>query len=226
VDPLSHWDVLSVGPTGSVNPLSIPSSVVTTIYTEDFNSINAPLGHFNGGPNGQSTARHDLVYGADLMTGWTKSSSFTNDIHCVDTANTWSGGVVSTNPQNWGIMIYATTIITQSDGIVGSNTIGTQYSIDFLAAGAVYQITSQVNNGSNDKLLVEVLRALDSAVLHSFNHIPAAPVGVGNLGLLPVSFAYTGDGSGNIKFRIGSGNPGQGRFQGTIDDLSLSRLSN
>ncbi|MCF7730782.1 MAG: hypothetical protein K9N23_03805 [Akkermansiaceae bacterium] len=174
----------------------------------------------NGGPDGQVTTTHDLGVGGSL-SGWTKSGGGT--IHAVDTNNIWTGGTVSTNPPNWGVMIWEDNVITQTVGIAGSNDSGVDYSIDFLAAGAVYENHAhQVNNGTTDGLRIEVLRASDSAVLHSFDHLPAQPVGVGDLGLLPVNFTYTGDGSGDILFRIGPANPGQGRFQGTIDDLQLS----
>ena len=193
------------------------SAGATTIFTENFNGITAPPGNFNGAPVGQVTTTHDIVFGASLA-GWGTAGAGT--IHAVDTANTWPGP--TTNPANWGVMIWQDNVITLSAGIGGSNVNGTQYSIDFSAAGAVYEAPGQVNNGTTDNLLIEVLRASDSAVLHSFNHTPAPPVGVGNLGLLPVNFGYTGDGSGDILFRIGPGNANQGRFQGTIDDLSLT----
>ncbi len=191
------------------------TSVNAAIFTEDFNGLTGLI--LNGGPVGQVTTTHDLGYDGNLA-GWNKAGS--GDIHAVDTANTWPGP--TGNPRNWGVMIWQDNVITQQAGIAGSNDNGTPYSIDFLAAGAVYEIPGQVNNGTTDNLQIEVLRASDSAVLHTFNHTPAPPVGVGNLGLLPVNFNYTGDGSGDIKFRIGPGNAGQGRFQGTIDDLTLT----
>ena len=193
------------------------SAGATTIFTENFDSITAPPANFNGAPAGQVTTTHDLVFGASLA-GWGNAGA--GSVHAVDHANTWPGP--TGNPSNWGVMIWQDNVITQSAGIGGSNTNGTLYSVDFLAAGAVYEAPGQVNNGTTDNLLIEVLRASDSAVLHSFNHTPAPPVGVGNLGLLPVNFGYTGDGSGDILFRVGPGNPNQGRFQGTIDDLSLT----
>jgi hypothetical protein len=196
------------------------SAGAATIFSENFNGVTAPGGNFNGSPSGQVTTGHDLVFGASL-TGWSGAGG--GVIHAVDTANTWPGP--TTNPQNWGVMIWQDNVITQTVGIAGSNANGTQYNIDFLAAGEVYEAPSQVNNGTTDNLLIEVLRASDSAVLHTFNHTPAAPVGAGNLGLLPVNFGYTGDGSGDILFRIGPGNANQGRFQGTIDDLVLSTVT-
>lgn len=187
------------------------------LFSEDFDGITG-LG-LNGGPGGQVTTTHDIGFGGSL-TGWSKSGAGT--IHAVDTANTWTDSAVSTNTPNWGVMIWQDNVITQDAGIPASNDSGIEYSIDFLAAGAVYTSAGQVNNGTTDGLKVEVLRASDDAVLHTFTQVVAQPVGVGDLGLTPYSFNYTGDGSGDIKFRIGPVNAGQGRFQGTIDDLLLS----
>lgn len=174
----------------------------------------------NGGPNGQVTTTHEVGVGGTLA-GWSNAGAGT--IHAVDTHNIWTGGVVSTNPANWGVMIWQDNVITQTAGTPGSNDSGVAYSIDFLAAGAVYENhAGQVNDGTTDGLRVEVLRASDDAVLHTFTQVVAQPIGVGNLGLTPYSFNYTGDGSGDIKFRVGPLNAGQGRFQATIDDLQLS----
>ena len=173
----------------------------------------------NGGPNGQVTTTHDVGVGGSLA-GWSNEGAGT--IHAVDTHNIWTGGVVSTNPPNWGVMIWQDNVITQTTGTLGSNESGVGYRINFLAAGAVYQQAGQVNDGTTDGLRIEVLRASDDAVLHTFDHITAPPVGLGDLGLLPVNFTYTGDGSGDILFQVGPVNAGQGRFQGTIDDLQLT----
>ena len=174
----------------------------------------------NGGPNGQVTTTHEVGVRGTLA-GWSNEGAGT--IHAVDTHNIWTGGVVSTNPANWGVMIWQDNVITQIAGTPGSNDSGVGYSIDFLAAGAVYENNgSQVNDGTTDGIQIEVLRASDSAVLHTFTQVVAQPIGVGNLGLTPYSFTYTGDGSGDILFRVGPVNAGQGRFQGTIDDLQLT----
>ena len=185
---------------------------------ESFDGISGL--NVNGGPNGQVTTTHDVGVGGTLA-GWSNAGAGT--IHAVDTHNIWTGGVVSTNPANWAVMIWQDNVITQTAGTPGSNDSGVAYSIDFLAAGAVYEnLAGQVNDGTTDGLRIEVLRASDDAVLHTFDHITAPPVGLGDLGLLPVNFTYTGDGSGDIKFRVGPMNAGQGRFQGTIDNLQLT----
>jgi hypothetical protein len=210
--------------TSTANALAIvqtPPNPDALAY-ESFDGITAPAGNFNGAPNGQVTTTHDLAFGASL-SGWTGTGG--GVIHAVDTHNTWTGGAVSANLSNWGLMIWQDNVLTQDTGIAGSNDSGVVYSIDFLAAGAVYELAGQLNDGSTDGIRIEVLRASDSAVLHTFDHVPAPPVGVDDLGLLPVNFTFTGDGSGDILFRVGPSTPNMGRFGGTIDDLALSVLA-
>ncbi|MGA0899267.1 MAG: hypothetical protein ACO3SO_02545 [Luteolibacter sp.] len=192
------------------------SARAATIFTENFDGLTAPGGNFNGGPSGQATTTHDLVFGASL-TGWSTSGAGT--IHAVDTANTWPGPTA--NPQNWGVMIWQDNILTQVSVITGSNDLGVEYQINFLGAGAVYEIAGQVNNGTTDGLFIELLDS-GGSVIDSFSQIVAQPAGVDDLGLTAYSFNYTGDGSGDIRFRVSGINAGGGRFQGTIDDLSLT----
>ena len=188
------------------------------IFSEDFESFTAPAGNFNGSPSGQVGTGLDLAFSGNLA-GWNKTGAGT--VHIVDSANLWSAGGPS-SPRNFAVMIWQDNVITQGAGIAGSNDAGTGYIIDFLAAPCVYEAPSQ-QTGAGDGIRIEVLRASDNAVLHNFVHRPGAFVGnPGDLGLTLGSFSYTGDGSGDILFRIGPGNANQGRFQGTIDDLSLT----
>ena len=202
----------------------------TTIFTEDFNSFTGVLNGNQGGAQGQYITTHDLAHSGNL-TGWSKAGAGT--VHAVDTANVWTDpSTVTANPQNWGVMIWggngvgANIIneITLAAPIAGSNTSGTPYIIDILGAGGVYHAAAQVNDGTTDALRIQVLRASDSAVLHTFDQIVAQPTGVGDLGLTPYSFNYTGDGTGDIAFRITGVNDTVSRFQGTIDDLSLTSV--
>ena len=203
-------------------------SAAAQIFTEDFNSFTGVLNGNDRGAQGQAITTHDLAHSGNL-TGWSNAGAGT--IHAVDTANVWTDpSTVTANPQNWGVLIWGgngvgTNIIneiTLAAPIAGSNTIGTPYIIDFLGAGGVYHAAAQGNDGTTDALRIQVLRASDSAVLHTFDQIVAQPVGVGNLGLTPYSFNYTGDGTGDIVFRITGVNDTVSRFQGTIDDLTLS----
>ena len=203
-------------------------SAAAQIFTEDFNSFTGVLNGNAGQNDGQHITTHDMGHSGTL-TGWNRAGAGT--AHAVDTANVWTDpSTVTANPQNWAVMIWggngvgANIIneITLAAPIAGSNTIGTPYRIDFLGAGGVYHAASQVNDGTTDALRIQVLRASDSAVLHTFDQIVAQPTGVGNLGLTPYSFNYTGDGTGDIVFRITGVNDTVTRFQGTIDDLQLS----
>ena len=202
----------------------------TTIFTEDFNSFTGVLNGNAGQNDGQHITTHDMGHSGTL-TGWNRAGAGT--AHAVDTANVWTDpSTVTNNPRNWGVMIWggngvgANIIneITLAAPIAGSNTIGTPYRIDFLGAGGVYHAASQVNDGTTDALRIQVLRASDSAVLHTFDQIVAQPTGVGDLGLTPYSFNYTGDGTGDTVFRITGVNDTVTRFQGTVDDLSLTRV--
>lgn len=212
------------------NSLNLPSFLITgicwalcasvgaQIYSEDFESFTAPAGNFNGGPSGQVGTGLDLAHTGNL-TGWSKSGGGT--VHIVDSANLWSAGGPD-NPRNFAVMLWQDNVITQQAAIAGSNDPGTGYIIDFLAAPAVYEAPSQAT-GAGDGIRIEVLRASDNTVLHNFVHQPGAFVGnAGDLGLSLGSFSYTGDGSGDIKFRIGPSAFNSGRFGGAIDDLQLS----
>jgi len=188
------------------------------IFSEDFESFTARSGNFNGGPSGQVGTGLDLAFSGNLA-GWSKSGAGT--VHIVDSANLWNPGGPS-NPRNFAVMIWQDNVITQQTGIVGSNESGTSYLIDFLAAPAVYEAPSQ-QTSSTDGIRIEVLRASDNTVLHNFVHQPGAFVGnPGDLGLTLGSYTYTGDGSGDIKFRIGPSAFNSGRFGGAIDNLQLS----
>ena len=212
------------------NSLNLPSFLITgicwalcasvgaQIYSEDFESFTAPAGNFNGGPSGQVGTGLDLAHSGGL-TGWSKSGAGT--VHIVDSANLWSAAGPG-NARNFAVMLWQDNVITQQAGITGSNDSGTGYLVDFLAAPTVYEAPSQ-KTGAGDGIRIEVLRASDNTVLHNFVHQPGAFVGTpGNLGLSLGSFSYTGDGSGDIKFRIGPSAFNSGRFGGAIDDLQLS----
>ena len=203
-------------------------SAAAQIFTEDFNSFTGVLNGNQGGAQGQHVTTHDMGHSGNL-TGWSKAGAGT--VVAVDTTNVWTDpSTVTANPQNWAVMIWggngvgANIIneITLAAPIAGSNTIGTPYRIDFLGAGGVFHAAGQVNDGTTDALRIQVLRASDSAVLHTFDQIVAQPTGVGDLGLTPYSFNYTGDGTGDTVFRITGVNDTVTRFQGTIDDLTLS----
>jgi hypothetical protein len=110
--------------------------------------------------------------------------------------------------------------VITSSGVV-ANASGQSYKLAFDYGTAVYTAAAQATSAS-EGLLVEILRA-DDTVLASDTFLPGA-WGPGNYNLdagLQGSVSYTGDGSGDVRIRIGPSNFGSGRFAGTIDNLSL-----
>jgi hypothetical protein len=95
------------------------------------------------------------------------------------------------------------------------------YKVSFDAGPAVYQAPSQTT-GATDGILIEVLRS-DDSVLASHTHLPGVWAGLS--ALAGGSFQYVGDGSGDIRLRIGPSAPGSGRFGGTIDNISIAPAS-
>jgi hypothetical protein len=85
----------------------------------------------------------------------------------------------------------------------------------------VYQAASQTT-GATDGILIEVLRG-DDSVLASHTHLPGEWAGLPTL--VGGNFQYIGDGSGDIRLRIGPSAPGSGRFGGTIDNISIAPAS-
>lgn len=191
------------------------------LFSETFNGFNAPAGNFNGGQFQTSLP----VAFSGSVPGWSQSGAGT--VHAVDRANVFPNIV---NPRDFAVMIFGgggagqQNVITLNSAIAGSNVLGTQYQLSFEDSPAVYQAGSQATN-STDGLLIELLRASDNAVLHSFTHLPGAWAGVFNP--QPVSFMYTGNGTGDLILRIGPGGTSalSGRFGGGIDNLTLTALA-
>ena len=176
------------------------------IFSDDFASF--ANGNFNGG---QFQSGLVVAYGGNL-TDWDKAGG--GVVHAVDRANVFGSG---NNPSDFAVMIWQDNVITQLAAVAGSNALGTPYEVVFDAGPAVYQAPSQTT-GATDGILIEVLRA-DDSVLATHTHLPGEWAGV--LALTGGSFQYLGDGSGDIRLRIGPSAPGSGRFGGTIDNISI-----
>jgi hypothetical protein len=180
------------------------------IFSDDFGSFAD--GTFNGG---QFQSGLVVAFGGNL-TDWDKVGG--GVVHAVDLANVFGGG---NNPPDFAVMIWQDNVITQVTAVAGTNTSGTPYEVAFDAGPAVYQAASQTT-GATDGILIEVLRG-DDSVLASHTHLPGEWAGLPTL--VGGNFQYIGDGSGDIRLRIGPSAPGSGRFGGTIDNISIAPAS-
>ena len=85
----------------------------------------------------------------------------------------------------------------------------------------VYAGSSQATQ-AGDALLIEVLRA-DNSVLAGTTNAPGA--WTGKMTFTPASFQYKGDGSGDVRLRIGpAGTMNSGRFHGAIDNIMVKEM--
>ena len=106
---------------------------------------------------------------------------------------------------------------------LAANEAGQEYRVSFLAAPSVWADANQAT-GEQDGLLLQVLRK-DGTVLAYHVHRPKAWSGDANAQQLSeVSFAYTGDGSGDVVLHLTSSD-NTGRFSGAVDDLQIVEAS-
>jgi hypothetical protein len=129
----------------------------------------------------------------------------------------FKGGEVT--PSDWGILIFEDNVITSK--AIGANVAGQTYRVNFELSAAVYADASQATQ-AGDALLIEVLRA-DNSVLASTTKAPGA--WTGKMTFTPASFEFKGDGSGDLRLRIGSAGAGKsGRFHGAIDNITVKEM--
>lgn len=183
----------------------------TVLLSENFNSFTAPGGNFNGGQFESSLA----VAFSGSVPNWSGTGG--GVVHAVDIANVFP---VIDDPRDFAVMIWQDNVITLNLGIPGSNVSGSPYEVSFSASPAVYQAPSQ-QTSLTDGLLIEVLRP-DNSVLSSHTHNPGA--WAGTINLAAAGFSYTGDGTGDVRLRVGPSAFNSGRFGGAIDDLTLSQV--
>jgi len=142
------------------------------------------------------------------VSGWAHSGS--GAMHAVD--RSFKGGEVT--PSDWAIMIFEDNVITSEN--IEANVAGKSYQVSFQASPAVYAQKFQATQ-AGDALLIEVLRK-DGTVLKNFKHAPGTWNGKAEFGA--TAFDYKGDGSGDVRLRIGpAGNKISGRFHGAIDNI-------
>jgi hypothetical protein len=214
------------------------------IFSEDFSSfyLSEGVGGQSGNgietdcdnplPNCSTQADTDLdVFAWGWVEGW--ESGGLHGAHAVN-LNTFTGDpnyaiqLFAGNQLNpatgepkandAAVMIWHDNVITLSSGILNSNNAGETYTLQFDASPAVYQAPDQMTT-VDDGLLIEVLRS-DNVVLASHEHLPGS--WAGEIAFVSDAFQYTGDGSGDIRLRVGPLNFGSGHFAGAIDNLKLT----
>lgn len=186
-------------------------SGATVLMTENFNGFTAPSGNFNGGQFQSGLA---VAYSGSVPN-WSGTGG--GVVHAVDVANVFP---VIDDPRDFAVMIWQDNVITLNAGIPGSNVSGSSYDVSFSASPAVYQAPSQQTSVA-DGLRIELLRA-DNSVLAFHTHLPGAWAGTINLSA--ASFSYVGDGTGDVRLRVGPSAFNSGRFGGAIDNLTLTQV--
>jgi hypothetical protein len=137
-------------------------------------------------------------------------------MHAVDRANHRG----QSNPSDWAIMIWQDNVITSE--AFTANVGGHAYSVNFEVGAAVYAATNPDQaTQAGDALLIEVLRG-DNSILASTTKAPGA--WTGKMAFTAASFEYKGDGSGNVRLRIGPAKMKSGRFHGAIDNLIVREM--
>lgn len=93
--------------------------------------------------------------------------------------------------------------------------------MNFHAAPSSWADASQQTTAA-DGLQIDILRP-DGNLLAGFRHDPGPWMSTRDAQTLkPGTFSYEGDGSGDIRIRITSANPGSGRFGGAVDDVTIN----
>ena len=146
---------------------------------------------------------------AGNLPGWSKAG--TSAVHAVDFV--LGAGV------NYAPMFYANNKITLATPMAANDT-GINYEVAFDVGPAVYNVSSEKTTAI-DGLVFKILRG-DNSVLSQSTYMPGA--WAGSQTLVPASFQYTGDGTGNIRISVETLLPGAPRFGGAVDNLTLSSV--
>jgi hypothetical protein len=183
------------------------SGAATIIFVENFNSYSGTQN------NTQYQTGLNVAYDG-TVAGWSNSGAGT--MHSVDLSGLG----------NWAIMLWQDNVITKTVGIA-ANDLNASYELNFDYGTAVYANDFQRTTAA-DSLLVEVLRA-DNSVLASSTYTPGDWSNPSNANLsagLQGTLAYVGDGTGDVRLRIGpaAGTFNQARFAGEIDNLSVTLI--
>ena len=173
------------------------------------------FGGFKGNQNATQFKTGLNVAHDGKVHGWAGSGAGT--MHAVD--RSFKGGEVT--PSDWAIMIFEDNVITSN--VMAANVAGTSYRVSFETSAAVYSaMNPDQATKAGDALLIEVLRA-DNSVLASIINTPGA--WAGKMTFTPAGFPFKGDGSGDVRIRIGPDKTMNcGRFLGAIDHITVREI--
>jgi hypothetical protein len=173
------------------------------------------FGGFKGNQNATQFKTGLNVAHDGNVHGWAGSGAGT--MHAVD--RSFKGGEVT--PSDWAIMIFEDNVITSN--VMAANVAGTSYRVSFETSAAVYSaMNPDQATKAGDALLIEVLRA-DNSVLASIINTPGA--WAGKMTFTPASLSFKGDGSGDVRVRIGPHKTmNRGRFLGAIDHITVREI--
>jgi hypothetical protein len=175
-------------------------------FSEKFN-------RYSGDQNATQDQSGLKVAHSGTVAGWTHAGA--GAMHAVDRANQTG----QSNPSDWAVMIWQDNVITSK--AFAANVAGKTYRVNFDVSAAVYNGASQATQ-AGDALLIEVLRG-DNSILVSSTNSPGA--WTGKMTFTTASLDYKGDGSGDLRLRIGPAGAGKsGRFHGAIDTIMVREM--
>ncbi len=155
----------------------------------------------------QFQTNNPLVYNATVQ-GW--SSSGFHAAHSVE---------VGTN--DWALMVFSAggadaNLYTLNTGFA-ANTAGTNYWVSYQIAPTVYQAAGQ-QTGASNVLRVSVLNPADQTVATTL----VSPGAWDSTQTFQQKyFSYVGNGTGDVRLQITSGDAGTGVFDGAIHEIAF-----
>lgn len=192
--------------------LAVPATVLLALLPALGNTAPIFLENFNSYTGWHNATEIDTGLALSAfgdLAGWTKGG--TNAVHAVD----FGGG-------NYAAMLYMNNTLLLNTGF-SANAAQVKYQVSLGAAPTLYSSLAEATT-AGDGLIVSLLRGDNSVLASQIINPGAWQGGVNGQALHDFAFNYTGDGSGDLRFRIASVNNTAGRFGGAVDNLSVSAV--
>ena len=177
----------------------VPASVLASFNFDDITSASVSTTQSNTG--------NWLVYNSTYSSF--NRSGF-NAIHAIQLSGSVQGGA-----GDYAVMIYGDNVVTQKNGFAANN-LGKTYYVSFDIGPTVYSLLSQATQ-AGDTFRINLLRA-DNSLLQTVDITPGAWTGVQTF--TRSYFSYVGDGSGDVRLQLMSGNT-LTRFAGAVDNMTF-----